>query len=380
VAATEPTVRDDHEPDAESWNLARFDPNELPKGKGHVESYFVKLNDPAAPRALWVKVTVFSPTEKTSGGPPYERGRTVAETWAIAFDHSSEASGPASYREGGRAIAHGARHVAAKQTIPIEEAVLARSKPFRVEAAGVAFDGRRLRGEVRHGHARVRFDLALEPRDRAPFVPFPLPSMYRGAFPKSKLVSPIFDARASGEVIVEGNEVTRSWEVRDWPAMQGHNWGAGHADLYAWAHCNAWNEPEGRDVVLEGFSGRVKAGFFTTPLVTVVGLRHRGVRYEARMTELARARGSIEDLRRWTFSAKQAGALLEGTFQLAEDDTVGLYYPNPTGDMTYCLNSKIAHAEVRFTPPGRSRIELTSDAAALEIGTHDAAHGIRMYV
>jgi hypothetical protein len=380
VAATEPTVRDDHEPDAESWNLVRFDPQSLPKGKGHVESYFVKLNDPAAPRALWVKVTVFSPTEKTSGGPPYERGRTVAETWAIAFDHSTEASGPASYRESGSSLAKGARHVAAKQTIPIEEAVLARSKPFRVQAAGVEFDGKRLRGEVRHGHARVRFDLALEPRDRAPFVPFPLPSMYRGAFPKSKLVSPIFDARANGEVIVEGNEVTRSWEVRDWPAMQGHNWGAGHADLYAWAHCNVWNEPEGRDVVLEGFSGRVKAGFFTTPLVTIVGLRHRGVRYEARMTELPRARGTIENLRRWTFSARQAGALLEGTFEISEDDTVGLYYPNPTGEMTYCLNSKIARASVKFTPPGRSPIHLTSNAAALEIGTHDAAHGIRMYV
>ncbi|MGZ3420737.1 MAG: tocopherol cyclase family protein [Polyangiales bacterium] len=377
MAATELNVPDD----PETWNLTRFDPRLVDPKKGHVESYFVKLNDPAAPRALWVKVTVFSPTEKTSGGPPHERGRTVAETWAIAFDHSTEDAPPTSYRKDGPAVPKGARHVAAKQTIPVEDATLARTAPFRIQAAGVEFDGKRLRGEVHHGHARVRFDLVLEPRDRSPFVPFPIPAMYRGAFPKSKLVSPIFDARANGEVIVEGNEVTRSWEVRDWPAMQGHNWGVGHADLYAWAHCNSWNEPEGRDVVFEGFSGRVKAGFLTTPLVTIVGLRHRGVRYEARaIAELARSRGKIDAHRRWSFSAKQAGAELEGMFELTEDDTVGLYYPNPTGEMTYCLNSKIARARLKFTPEGRGPIELTSNAAALEIGTHDAAHGIRMYV
>jgi hypothetical protein len=368
--------------DAEAWNLARFDPERIDPRKGHVESTFIKLNDPHAPRALWVKMTVFSPTERTSGGPPHERGRPVAEAWAIAFDRTADESPPPSYREPGAPLRTGrARHVAAKQTVPIEQAILTRARPFRLAVAGVSFDGRRLSGEVVHGNARIAFDLELTPRDLAPFVPFPLPAMYRGAFPKSKLVSPIFDARANGEVTIEGSGATRTWEVRDWPAMEGHNWGVGHADLYAWAHVNSWNEPEGREVVLEGFSGRVKIGRITTPLVTIVGLRHRGVRYEARFPgELLRARGKIDRLRKWSFTAKQAEATIEGEIELRDDDTVGLYYPNPTGEMTYCLNSKIARANVKFTPRGRSPIHLTSDAAALEIGTHDGSHGIRMYV
>jgi len=378
----EATTLDSRDLDAESWNLARFDPDQVDPAKGHVESTFIKLNDPTAPRALWVKMTIFAPTQKTSGGPPFERGRTVAEAWAIAFDRTADATPPPSYREPGVASPRGGgRHVAAKQTVAIEQATITRTRPFRLAVAGVAFDGQRLVGEVVHGHARIKFDLSLDAQDPAPFAPFPLPAMYRGAFPKSKLVSPIFDARANGEVIVEASGQTRSWEVRDWPAMQGHNWGVGHADLYAWAHVNSWNEPEGRDVVFEGFSGRVKVGRVHTPLITMVGLRHRGVRYEARLPgELLRARGRIERLRKWSFGARQADATIEGELELRDDDTVGLYYPNPTGEMTYCLNSKIARADVRFTPHGRAPIHLTSDAAALEIGTHDAAHGIRMYV
>ena len=44
------------------------------------------------------------------------------------------------------------------------------------------------------------------------------------------------------------------------------------------------------------------------------------------------------------------------------------------------VNLATERADVRFTPRGRSPIRLTSNAAALEIGTHDASHGIRMYV
>ncbi len=355
--------------DAEGWNLTRFDPRALDPKKGHLESTFLKLNDPSSPRALWVKLTVFAPTARTSGGPAYERGRTVAETWAIAFDRvGSDASG--------------STHVAVKQTVPVEEAKLSPGRPFALEVAGVRFDGKRLEGEVVHGDATIRFKLVLTPRDETPFVPFPHASLYRGPFPKSKLVSPIVDALADGEVEVLTPNSVRTWRVEKWPAMQGHNWGTRHADTYAWAHCNSWNEPEGRDVVFEGFSAKVRLGkAMRTPLVTVVAVRYRGVRYEARaIGELLRGRGGIDNLRRWTFAARQAGANIEGSFVLRDEDIVGLYYPNPDGEMTYCLNSKLARATLRFAPHDRAPLLLTSDAAALEIGTHDAAHGARMYV
>jgi hypothetical protein len=375
--------------DADGWNLTRWDPATVDPRKGHLESYFIKLNDPTSARALWVKATIFAPTDRTSGGPPFERGKTVAEAWAIAFDHAGDEPAPASYREAppGDRPAPRARHVAVKQTVPIEEATLARERPFRLRVAGVevateAGGGLRLRGEVEHGAGRVRFDLLLTPRDRAPLVPFPHAAMYTGAFPKSKLVSPILDALAEGTVDVDRATGEHAhWDVHAWPAMQGHNWGTRHADLYAWAHCNSWREPEGRELVLEGLSGRVRVGPVKTPLITVIAVRWRGVRYEARtIREILKARGAIDGHRRWTFEARHAEAVIAGSLTMRDDDVVGLYYPNPDGEMTYCLNSKLAHATLRFAPRGRPPLTLTSEAAALEIGTHAAQHGARMYV
>jgi hypothetical protein len=46
--------------------------------------------------------------------------------------------------------------------------------------------------------------------------------------------------------------------------------------------------------------------------------------------------------------------------------------------MTYCLNSKIARGHVRLEVAGRPTIEATTRAAALEIGTRDPDHGVKM--
>jgi hypothetical protein len=386
MAAQDRETTRDPAQDPDVWNFTRWDPVKLDPAKGHIESTFIKLNDPDSPRALWVKLTIFSPTNRASGGPSYERGRTVAEAWAIAFDHThaENKEGPPSYRQ--PPVPRGAaqsRHVAVKQTVPIEEATLSRTHPLLLEVNGVRYDGKRLSGEISHGSSTVRFELTLTRRDLAPLLHFPWVGLYKSAFPKQKIMTPILDAVADGWVeIVRNAGPSSRWEVERWPAMQGRNWGTGHSDTYAWAHCNVWHEPEGRELVFEGFSGKVRVGgMFSIPMTTIVAIRYRGVRYETRsVTEILRTRGQIEGLRRWTFRGEQAGASFDGSFSLRDDDTVGLYYPSPNGDMTYCLNSKLARATLRFAAHGRAPLVLTSDAAALEIGTHDAGHGIRMYV
>jgi hypothetical protein len=198
--------------------------------------------------------------------------------------------------------------------------------------------------------------------------------MYERAFPKSKLVTPYPDLRLSGEVTAFGER----WEVSGWRGMQGHNWGRGHADLYAWCHVNAWDDNV--DFVLEALSGQVRVGPVLTPLVTIACARYRGVSYDFNgPVTIARAHGDV-GMRRYGFSAETRHARIEGLFEAETDDMVGLYYPNPDGAMTYCLNSKLARAHVRFEVSGRPPIALRSRAAALEIGTHDADHGVRMHV
>jgi hypothetical protein len=48
--------------------------------------------------------------------------------------------------------------------------------------------------------------------------------------------------------------------------------------------------------------------------------------------------------------------------------------------MTYCLNTKLARAELAVKMPSGFERTFRSKAAALEIGTLDPNHGVRMYV
>ena len=58
-------------------NRPRFRP-----GTDHVESWFVRANHPAAPRALWLKATVLTRADGTS----------VAEAWCSLFDGNRTAA------------------------------------------------------------------------------------------------------------------------------------------------------------------------------------------------------------------------------------------------------------------------------------------------
>ena len=89
------------------------------------------------------------------------------------------------------------------------------------------------------------------------------------------------------------------------------------------------------------------------------------------------ARGRIAP-RSLEIRASNGTARIEGTFSANTDDFVGLHYENPDGAMTYCLNSKIARGDVRLEVAGRPPIEAHTQAAALEIGTRDPDHGVRM--
>jgi tocopherol cyclase-like protein len=336
-------------------NAVRFD---RAARRDHVESYFLKANAPSGDRALWIKATIFASAR--------EPDRAVAEGWAIAFDRR-----------------HGkTNHVAIKHSLPLELASFSDQSldvrwtlPVNQGAAEQSFLLRpgQTSGQVARREQSIRWDLRFDGEAR-PMVPFPHESMYRGSFPKSKVITPYPDLRISGEVSVGGER----WELAGWHGMQGHNWGRGHADLYAWCHVNAWEEQV--DFVLEALSGRVRVGPLLTPLVTLVCARYRGVDYSFNgPITIARAHGDV-GLRRYGFSAEGRHARIEGQLEADTEDMVGLYYPNPDGAMTYCLNSKLGRAHLRFEVEGRPPIVVRSRAAALEIGTREPEHGVRMYV
>jgi hypothetical protein len=314
--------------------------------RGHVESYFLKANDADGRRAVWIKATILAPTGGAS--------RAVAEAWAIAFDRDTD-------------------HVAVKATVPFAEARFAEGA-LDVEVAGCTWEPGRARGRIETAGRTVAWDLAFEPVG-APLFHYPHARMYDGAFPTTKLVSPWPDVRVSGRVTVDGE----AWTLDAWPGMLGHNWGARHTHLYAWGHCNAWEDGVD-DFVFEGASARVKVGPLVAPMSTLLCVRHRGVRYDLNaVTDIVRNHGDIS-LRRWRFGGANRVVRVEGEMWAETDRFVGLFYENPSGPMTYCLNTKLAHAKVTVQERGRAPVVLRSRAAALEIATHDEHHGVRMRV
>lgn len=328
------------------------------RGGGHVESWFLKANEPGGRRALWLKATVFarpaSADRRQAPVPP------IAEAWAIAFD-----------RERG--------HVATKTAVPLDAARFARGT-LDVAVDGCELSLGRARGALATGTRRVDWDLAVGPERAAPIMHLPSASLYEGAFPPSKLVTPLADARVSGGVHVDRGDGSEreTWDVSSWPAMMGHNWGTSHARLYAWVHCNAWDDAE--DLTLEAVSARVRMGPVLSPMATAVFVRWKGRRWDLNARELLGGnRGSIS-MRRWEVTAAGKGLDVRAELDAETDDFVGLHYPNPSGGMTYCLNTKLARTRVELRLPGAAPFVATSRAGALEIGTRDRHHGVRMYL
>lgn len=362
------------------WNAVRFDPA---RRQDHVESFFIKLNDPKGERALWLKATIFARAS--------EPERPMAEGWAIAFDRRSGTT----------------RHVAVKHELPFHQASFNRNalgihwdipacRPLRAgaERAGAERAGAERAG-AEQGASIPNDSLSIEPgstwgtisahgrriawslRFLGPLrsvAPLPFDWMYSPKFPSSKIVTPYPDLRFEGEVLVDGE----AWAIDGWRGMQGHNWGRRHTDFYAWSHINVWDQDE--DFVFEGLSAKVQLGPLQTPLLTLISVRKNGVVFDFNEPGVIAKAQAQADFRSWSFSSRSRDARIEGRLVADTADMVGLYYANPNGPMTYCLNSKLARAEIRFEAQGRPAIALSSKAAALEIGTHDEGHGVTMAV
>jgi hypothetical protein len=319
------------------WNAVRYDPG---SARGHVESHFLKLNDADGRCALWLKATIL----RRLGEP------AVAEGWAIAFDRQTG-------------------HVAVKQVVPFESAVFS-PHTLDIRFAEVRFEPGSTRGVLRAGGNRIEWSLAFEGQAAA-FVPLP-ERLYGDHLGTSKLVTPHPDLRFTGSYRVGDRLVA----VDGWRGMQGHNWGRRHARAYGWVHCNVWQDADA--LVLEGITAQVALGPVSSPPISALIVTHGGVRHAFTPPQsLWRARGRITP-RGWEFRAASRSARVSGSFSADTDDFVGLHYENPDRAMTYCLNSKIARGQVRLEVDGRPAVVANTRAAALEIGTHDPDHGVKM--
>jgi len=176
------------------------------------ESYYLTAYDPDAPRALWIRHTVW----KAPDGEP------VGSVWRTWFD----LDGP---------------H-ADKWSTPD----LAPGPLIRVGAAVLA----------PNGATAPDWEITWQGDDTL-FAHLPLPFLYRAPLPRTKSVSLRPRVRYAGEVRVDG----RTIDLTGWTGMVGHNWGSEHAERWIWLR------GAGSDWLVDMVLGRLKVGPMTTPWI-----------------------------------------------------------------------------------------------------------------
>jgi hypothetical protein len=319
---------------------------------GHVESFFLKANAPGEGRALWVKFTLLAPT----GRPEAAR----AEVWAVVFD-----------RRGGPPRAW-------KSSQPAADAILSRDG-LGFQALGCELAPGRSRGALSGSRGAIEWDLRWSGKgDEMRLLPHP--ALYETrVFPRTKDLAPEPDGLFDGWVKVGDERL----EIQGWRGMQGHNWGRGHAERYAWAEVSAFDGHPG--TVFYGASAALKLGPIVTPLLSIGLLRHEGRTYDFRSVRRMWNRSARVEPGRYTIRAECPEARIDVAMDAAPADTAALVYEDPDGAQAICLNSKLARCriglEVRagrgFEPVETLRCE---DAGALEILSRDGAYGIPVLV
>ena len=287
---------------------------------GHVESYFLRANHPTRPLAVWLKVTVLAPLH----------GPAVAESWFVWFDGERDTT-----------FAH-------KQTQPVSAASFSGDAEPLINAAGISFDlraGGSAKGMVSAPAGTAHFELSWK-RDESPrgqplsMLPWRL--LRTGPFPKSKLLTPFPSLCFSGKIELPwGTE-----SLKDWPGMQGHNWGTEHTFEYAWGQCLFPAD----DAMVEGFSARVRLAGLITPRLSGMVVRKAGrtFRFDT-IFDAWRQRAEVS-ADRWSVTLR--GTDGEATLELdaTKRPMVCLGYDNPNGERSYCFNSKLAAVTLTVLP------------------------------
>lgn len=303
-------------------------------GKAHVESHFLRFNDPAGGRAIWLKGTVI---DGPSRAPR-------AELWCCLFDGD---------KRWGHRVSAPALSAISENELSIGESLL---RVF----------GRSGEASGSFSNERGRCSWALEWRARrgplgAPMQLFPYQWMLERGFPKSKLVSPAPLLDVSGYFDWDGTR----FDLGNWVGMQGHNWGSEHAPEYAWGQ--AWFGVPEPDCVVEGFTARTRLGPILSPRLSclVVRMREREFRFD-RFWRLRGQRGVIGDGGSWNLEMSGKQGRVKLWMQAPPARSVCLGYENPDGTRQYCFNSKTARARLWLQPKGEPVIKRSSDTAALE--------------
>lgn len=300
-----------------TWcNHSRFDPKVY---DGFYESWFLRANDPATSRAVWVRYTFTVPRGRSSDG--------VVELWAIAFD--------------------GDKRTSARQAFPARDAFIS------LDDLEVSVGEATLSEGLANGSAGELSWALHWSGAQAPALLLP-ERLYSGRFPRAKALTTAPNAKFHGLFHAFGQR----WVIEQWPGAQAHNWGSEHTERYAWGQvCGFDGSP---DAFLECATARVRVAGILGPPLTMAVLRVDGEEYSfTGLLQGARAKSNVR-VGEWTFSAESPAGRLSARLSCPVSSFVALQYPDPPGGARLCLNTKTAACELSLERDGKDTLQLRS--------------------
>ncbi len=309
------------------------------RGAGHYESFYIKATRPGGGRAVWIRHTVHK-------RPGAELNGSI---WFTLFDAGSAAP---------RAT-----------KLTVTRADVSAPAGSYIEVDGALLQPGRARGEIATPEMDVSWELSFDSAAES-FRHLPYSFLYGAPLPKTKFLSPYPDARYSGVVTVDGEQIA----VDSWPGMIGHNWGSEHAERWTWIQANDFGDD---DTYFDAALGRIKVGRMTTPWVgnAVLCLDHE--RHRLGGFERIRSTKVAEQPTECEFELTGKDVRVRGRVAAEPRKFVAWVYADPKGPEHNTLNCSISDLELTVERRGRRRERLECvGAAAYELGVRETNHGI----
>jgi hypothetical protein len=287
---------------------------------GGYESWFVSAQDPASPRALWIRHTRHRP----SSGPE------SAALWCTLFEHSA-----------------GQRPIVVKQ-------VLADFPPTVVAGP------RQFRGSAAMGERTATWDLSIS-TEQQPLMPLRPAVLQRAPRPRTKVEVSVPDGTITGALEVDGHPVS----VSGWRGTVGHNWGSEHADSWVWLHAADFGAQP--DCWLELVLARIRIGQARLPWAAMGAISIGGARIP--LGGLGR-RPRMDVRPAWlTAEIPSPASRLELRITTSDEDAVAVPYADPSGGRRAVRHAALASVDLTLRRAGDRDVVLSSSRGAYEYGT-----------
>jgi len=296
-----------------AWNIHQANALRWQKGPGpHSEVYYLKCCDPQGLWSFWFRYTLLIP-ENAKEEP-------TASLWGI-FHHQK--FGP----------------LAIKKTYSLSETdVFHRDRFIQVGPGSLGIEG--CNGLLEENGHRIEWNLHFDDPSLLAAL-YPHNFLYRGPFPKTKYIAPLWSTRFTGTLSID-DQVLRLDAI---PGHQGHTWGTQYASRWAWFHGNSFKEDS--EFILEGLIAQIPLGKKLSPPMKLLHFFYNGKRYAANgLIQWFRNKANYTD-HELQFDVHADGKRFEGWVRRSPDLTVCVEYTGAWGEKRYCHNTNLADAEVR---------------------------------